>query len=87
MKLLSSKTLPQIFLKWNKSLYEWNILFAQIFWVSSKSANHGVRVWKYRVEEKYASAPKSKIFLRAFWYFQKEKIVIRTGKGLQLIYI
>ena len=41
----------------------------------------------YRVEEKYASAPKSKIFQKDFLIFSKKKFVIRTGKGLQLIYI
>ena len=35
----------------------------------------------YRVEEKYASAPKSKIFLRAFWYFPKKSLSLELERG------
>ena len=40
----------------------------------------------YRVDEKYVTNPKSKIYLKFFDFFQKP-FAIRTGKGLQKIYI
>ena len=40
----------------------YNYVFLLLDWVSNKNLH-------YRVDEKYATAPKSKIFLRSFRFF------------------
>ena len=58
--------------------------FGFLFWclkyqISNAAHRHWTKFKYYRVEEKYATNPKSNVFLKAFWFFQKSFAITEWG--------